>query len=86
MLGSLKDLRNNKLAIVKVSTTQRNASVVSVQACLFGVESEILEANDPKDIIIELMGAPEKIAQIVGRTGSRIVSQVDRMPRNMDSE
>jgi len=74
------------LAIVKVSTTQRNASVVNVQACVFGVESEILQATDPKNIIIELMGAPEKIAQIVGRTGSRIVAQVDRMPRDMNAE
>lgn len=74
------------MAIVKVRTTQRNASVVNVQACVFGIESEILEANDPENILIELMGAPEKIAQIVGRTGSSIVSQVDRMPRNVNSE
>lgn len=73
------------MAIVKISTTQRNASVVNVQACVFGIESEILEANDPENIMIELMGAPEKIAQVVGRTGSRILSQVDRAPRPADS-
>lgn len=74
------------MAIVKISTTQRNASVVNVQACVFGVESEILEANDPDNIVMELMGMPEKIAYVVGRTGSRILSQVDRMPRTDSSE
>lgn len=69
------------MAIVRISTTQRRASLVNVQACVYGVESEILKADDPADIQIELMGAPDKIAQVVGRTGSRIVSQVDRMPR-----
>lgn len=69
------------MAIVRISTTQRNASVVNVQACVFGVESEILQATDPDNIVIELMGMPEKIAHVVGRTGSRILSQVDKMPR-----
>lgn len=72
------------MAIVKISTTQRNASAVNVQACVFGIESEILEAVDPQNVMIELMGAPEKIAQIVGRTRSRIVAQVDRLPRNSE--
>lgn len=67
--------------IVHISTTQKNASLVDIQSCVFGVESEILQAVDPKNIVIELMGAPEKIAQVIGRTGSRILSQVDKMPR-----
>lgn len=71
--------------IVKISTTQRRASLVDVQACVFGVESEILEAIDPDNILIELMGSPDKIAQVIGRTGSRILSQVDRAPRPADS-
>lgn len=70
------------MAIVNISTTQRNASVVDVQACIFGVQSEILKAEDPKDIVIELMGDPQKIAYVVGRTGSRIISQVDKAPRS----
>jgi hypothetical protein len=52
-----------------------------VQACLYGGESEILKADDPADIQIELMGAPEKIAQVVGRTRSRIVTIYDKMAR-----
>jgi hypothetical protein len=71
--------------IVHISTTQRRASLVNVQACLFGVESEILKANDPNDIQIELMGDPMKIAHVVGRTKSRIVSQVDKV-RRTDTE
>ncbi|QNN99292.1 hypothetical protein SEA_FAUST_220 [Streptomyces phage Faust] len=74
------------MAIVKIRTTQRRASVVNVQACLYGVESEILEANEPDNVIIELMGMPEKIAYVVGRTGSSIVSQVDKMPRKVNAE
>lgn len=73
------------MAIVRISTTQRRASLVDIQACVFGVESEILRAEDPNDIQIELMGDPEKIAYVVGRTGSRIVSQIDRAPRVMES-
>lgn len=60
--------------IVRISTTQKNASVVDIQACLFGVDSEIIKAVDPNDIQIELMGEPEKIAYVVGRTQSRIVT------------
>ncbi len=60
--------------IVRISTTQKNASVVDIQACLFGVDSEIIKAVDPNDIQIELMGQPEKIAYVVGRTQSRIVT------------
>ncbi|QOI67586.1 hypothetical protein SEA_BEUFFERT_218 [Streptomyces phage Beuffert] len=67
--------------IVRISTTQKRASLVDVQACLYGVESEILEAVDPADIKIELMGDPEKIAYVVGRTGSRIVSVLDKVRR-----
>ncbi|AXG66295.1 hypothetical protein SEA_ANNADREAMY_210 [Streptomyces phage Annadreamy] len=67
--------------IVRISTTQKRASLVDVQACLYGVESEILEAVDPADIKIELMGDPEKIAYVVGRTGSRIVSVLDKVKR-----
>lgn len=73
------------MAIVRISTTQRNCSVVSVQSCVYGVESEVLEAIDPDNIIMELMGMPEKIAYVVGRTGSRILSQVDRAPRPAES-
>lgn len=69
------------MAIVRISTTQRNASVVNVQSCLYGVESEILQANDPADIQMELMGDPMKIAYVVGRTGSRIVSVLDKVVR-----
>lgn len=71
--------------IVMISTTQRRASLVDVQSCVFGVESEIVQAIDPKNIVIELMGSPDKIAQVIGRTGSRILSQVDRAPRPADS-
>lgn len=60
--------------IVHISTTQKNASVVDIQACLFGVDSEILEAINPADIKIQLTGDPEKIAYVVGRTQSRIVT------------
>ena len=67
--------------IVRISTTQRNASVVNVQACLYGVESEILRAVDPADIQMELMGDPEKIAYVVGRTQSRIVTILDKVAR-----
>ena len=69
------------MAIVRISTTQRNCSVVSVQSCVYGVESEVIQATDPDNIIMELMGQPEKIAYVVGRTRSRILSQVDKMPR-----
>ena len=67
--------------IVQVSTTQRRASLVNVQACIYGVESEVIKAEDPNDVQIELMGNPEKIAHVVGRTGSRIVSQIDKVER-----
>lgn len=59
--------------IAHISTTQRNASVVSVQSCVFGIESQVLKATDPNDIQIELQGEPMKIAYVVGRTGSRII-------------
>jgi hypothetical protein len=69
------------MAIVRISTTQRNCSVVSVQSCVYGVESEVLEAVDPDNIVMELMGMPEKIAQVVGRTRSRIVTVYGKVPR-----
>jgi hypothetical protein len=69
------------MAIVRISTTQRNCSVVSVQSCVYGVESEVLEAIDPENIVMELMGMPEKIAQVVGRTRSRIVTVYGKVPR-----
>lgn len=67
--------------IVNVSTTQRNASVVDVQACLYGVQSEVTKAVDPDDIRIELMGDPVKIAHVIGRTRSKIISVLDKAPR-----
>jgi len=67
--------------IVRISTTQKRASLVDIQACIHGVESEILKAVDPADIQIELMGDPQKIAYVVGRTGSRIVSILDKVAR-----
>jgi hypothetical protein len=67
--------------IVRISTTQRRASVVDIQACLYGVEAEILQAEDPSDIQIELMGDPEKIAYVIGKTQSRIVTILDKVER-----
>lgn len=63
--------------IVRISTTQRRASLVDVESCIFGVDSEILEAIDPADIKIQLVGDPHKICYVVGRTGSRIVSVLE---------
>ncbi len=62
--------------IVRISTTQRRASLVDVESCIYGVDSEIIEAIDPADIKIQLTGDPMKIAYVVGRTGSKIVSVV----------
>lgn len=67
--------------IVRISTTQRRASLVDVQACIYGIESEIVEAINPANIKIELMGDPQKIAYVVGRTQSRIVSILDKVKR-----
>lgn len=65
--------------IVRISATQKTASLVDVQSCVFGVDSEIIEAIDPNDIKIQLTGDPMKIAHVVGRTGSKIVSIVNEV-------
>jgi hypothetical protein len=63
-----------KLAIVRISTVLQNAPAVGIQACVYGVECETIEAVNPAGIVFELMGPREKIANVVGRTKSRIVS------------
>lgn len=62
------------MAIVRISTVLKNAPSVGIQACVYGVECEAIEATDPAGIVFELMGSREKIANVVGRTNSRILS------------
>ncbi|WMI33591.1 hypothetical protein SEA_PHREDRICK_228 [Streptomyces phage Phredrick] len=62
------------MAIVRISTVLKNAPSVGIQACVYGVECETIESKDPAGIVFELMGSKEKIANVVGRTGSRILS------------
>lgn len=62
------------MAIVRISTVLQNAPSVGIQSCIYGVECETIEAKDPAGIVFELMGSREKIANVVGRTGSRILS------------
>jgi hypothetical protein len=62
------------MAIVRISTVLKNAPSVGIQACVYGIECETIEATDPSGIVFELMGSREKIANIIGKTGSRILN------------
>lgn len=62
------------MAIVEISTTLRNAGSVGVQACIYGVECEVLDTRDPAKIRFELMGPDEKIGHVVAKSGSHVVS------------
>lgn len=67
------------MAVVRLSTTVRNAPAVNVQSCVYGIECEVKEKTDPTNIVFELVGAVEKINLVAHKTNSRIVSHLDKV-------
>ena len=64
------------MSIVQISTTLHNAPSVGIQACVYGIECETIEAKDPKSIKFELMGPQEKIDQVIRKTNSVMYGMV----------
>lgn len=67
------------MAVVRLSTTLRNAPAVNVQSCVYGIECEVMEQTDPANIVFELVGAEDKIQVIADKTNSVIVSNLAKV-------
>jgi hypothetical protein len=68
------------MSIVQIGSTLRNAPAVGVQSCIYGIECEVVKAEDPDNIVFELSGNDEKISIIIRKTNSRMISSVTRQP------
>jgi hypothetical protein len=64
------------MAIVRVSTTQKNAAIVPIQACIYGIECDLIEAEDPAKILFDLIGDRGKINLIIWKTGSNDLGEL----------
>lgn len=65
------------MSIVQISTNLHNAPSVGIQACVYGIECETIEAKDPSNIRFELMGPQDKIEKIISKTNSVMTGFVE---------
>lgn len=65
------------MAVVSVKTNLKNAANVRVQACMYGMPCEVVEATEPDAIFMDLIGTEERAVRIAQITGSEVVAMVD---------
>ena len=64
------------MPVVRISSVLRNAPQVAHQACVYGIDCEVIQKTDPANIVFELVGDSNKIDRIATITNSKVVSPV----------
>lgn len=67
------------MSVISLKTNYKQAANVQIQAGMYGIEAEVIEAEEPNEIFIDLIGSEEKARYVAEKTGAEIVDIVDRV-------